>query len=176
MGRPCGQDDVVTLRPRRPSDDGAIRRLNDAAFGGTHESRLIAAIRDSRLAAIELVAVGDETIVGHILFSVLAVTIECRSIRALALAPMAVRPGRQRQGIGSALVHAGLHAAREQGWQAIIVLGHPAFYPRFGFSAEKAACLEAPFQGDAFMVLELETGVLAGCGRVVYPPPFDVAG
>jgi putative acetyltransferase len=176
MGGPRCQDDVVILRPRQPSDDDAIQRLSDAAFGGPDESRLIAALRDGGLAAIELVAAQGEAVVGHLLLSKLAVTLGGRGLRALALAPMAVAPDRQRQGIGSALVRAGLQAAREGGWQAVIVLGHPDFYSRFGFSAGKAALLEAPFRGSAFMALELETGVLAGRGRVVYPPPFGLGG
>lgn len=174
MGRPRRQDDVVILRARQPSDDDAIQRLNDAAFGGPDESRLISALRDGGLAAIDLVALEGETIVGHLLLSKLVVTLGGRGLRALALAPMAVAPDRQQQGIGSALVRAGLQAAREGGWQAVIVLGHPDFYPRFGFSTEKASLLEAPFRGSAFMALELEAGVLAGRGRVVYPPPFGL--
>ena len=176
MGRPRRQDDVVILRPRQPPDDDAIRHLNDKAFGGLDESRLISALRNDGWSAIELVALERETVVGHLLLSKLAVTLGGRDLRALALAPMAVAPDRQRQGIGSALVRGGLQAAREGGWQAVIVLGHPDFYPRFGFSAEKAVLLEAPFQGSAFMALELESGVLAGRGRVVYPPPFGLGG
>jgi len=176
MGRPRREDDVVILRSRKPSDDDAIRRLNDEAFCGPDESRLISDLRNDGWATIELVALDGEMVVGHLLLSKLEVTLDERDLRALALAPMAVAPDRQRQGIGSALVRAGLQAAREDGWQAVIVLGHPDFYPRFGFSAARAALLEAPFEGSAFMALELETGVLAGRGRVVYPPPFGLGG
>lgn len=174
MGGPRRQDDVVILRPRRPRDDDAIRQLNDKAFGGPDESRLISTLRNDGFAAIELVALENETIVGHLLLSKLAVTVSDRRLRALALAPTAVAPDKQRQGIGSGLVRASLRAARDGGWQAVIVLGHPDFYPRFGFSAEKASPLEAPFRGSSFMALELEAGVLAGHGRVVYPPPFGL--
>ena len=153
------------------ADDSAIRRLNDDAFGGPSESRLIEDLR----AAVELVAVENGDIVGHILFSVLATTIDRQAVPALALAPMAVRPDRQRQGIGSVLVHAGLRLARERDWRAVIVLGHKEYYPRFGFSAALARPLEAPFSGDAFMALELEPGALRGeKGRVTYPPAFGV--
>ena len=153
------------------ADDSAIRRLNDDAFGGPSESRLIEDLR----AAVELVAVENGDIVGHILFSVLATTIDRQAVPALALAPMAVRPDRQRQGIGSVLVHAGLRLARERDWRAVIVLGHKEYYPRFGFSAALARPLEAPFSGDAFMALELEPGALRGAkGRVTYPPAFGV--
>jgi putative acetyltransferase len=153
------------------ADDSAIRRLNDDAFGGPSESRLIEDLR----AAVELVAVENGDIVGHILFSVLATTIDRQAVPALALAPMAVRPDRQRQGIGSVLVHAGLRLARERDWRAVIVLGHKEYYPRFGFSAALARPLEAPFSGDAFMALELAPGTLRGAkGRVTYPPAFGV--
>jgi putative acetyltransferase len=131
-------------------------------------------LRAAGLAAVELVAI-DSGVDGHILFSALDVTVAGKSVRALALAPMAVSPHRQRHGIGSALVHTGLQRAREGGWQAVVVLGHPHYYPRFGFSAALARSLEAPFSGASFMALELESGALQGGeGRVVYPPAFGV--
>jgi putative acetyltransferase len=162
------------IRGRQPADDTAIARVVDAAFRGTAESKLVQALREAGLAAIELVAVG-EAVVGHVLFSVLAVTIDGRPLKALALAPVAVRPDRQRRGIGSALVQAGLERAQAENWDAVIVLGDPAYYPRFGFSAAQARHLEAPFSGEAFMALALRPGVLDGrAGRVVYPPAFDL--
>jgi putative acetyltransferase len=88
---------------------------------------------------------------------------------------MSVQPGRQRQGIGSALVREALRRAQQQGWQAVIVLGHPGYYPRFGFSAVLARPLASPFSGDAFMALELTADALkGGAGRVAYPPAFGV--
>jgi putative acetyltransferase len=174
MAGPRRQDPLVIVRARHPADDGAIVALNDGAFGGSYESHLIGRLRVADLAAIELVATDGAAIVGHILFSALPVTVEQRAVRALALAPMAVAPGRQRSGIGSALVGAGLDQARRQHWQAVVVLGHPHFYPRFGFSAAIAAHLEAPFRGEAFMALELAPGALAGRGRVTYPVAFGL--
>jgi putative acetyltransferase len=85
-----------------------------------------------------------------------------------------VRPDRQRRGIGGALIRAGLDRARGEGWEAVIVLGDPAYYPRFGFSAAQACHLAAPFSGEAFMALALRPGALDGVGRVVYPPAFDL--
>jgi putative acetyltransferase len=88
---------------------------------------------------------------------------------------MAVIPARQRQGIGSRLVEEALAAARRLEADAVIVLGHPEFYPRFGFSAEKAAHLTAPFSGESFMALELTPGSLAGApGNVRYPQAFGL--
>lgn len=164
------------IRERQAVDDDAIRQLNDAAFGGPDESRLVEELRAADLAAVERVAAEGTVIVGHILFSPLAVTHGKKAIRALSLAPMSVQPGRQRSGTGSALVRAGLAAAKARNWQAVFVLGHPGFYPRFGFSAALARPFKAPFTGDAFMALELEPGALGGVnGLVVYPPPFGIA-
>jgi len=164
----------MVIREGTPADDSAIRHLNDAAFGSTNESKLIEDLRAAGLVAVELVAV-DPLVDGHILFSVLDVIIGETPVRALSLAPMAVRPERQRRGIGSALVRAGLQQARERGWQAVVVLGHQDYYPRFGFSAALAQPLEAPFSGASFMALELVPGTLqGGAGRVVYPPAFGI--
>jgi putative acetyltransferase len=165
----------VEIRGRTAADDAAIRRLNDDAFGGNYESRLIEDLRAAGLDAVELVAVEDDQIVGHILFSALATTVGREVVPALALAPMAVRPDRQRRGIGSALVRGGLDLARARDWRAVIVLGHKGYYPRFGFSAVLAHPLKGPFSGDAFMALELTPGALHGEeGRVTYPPAFGV--
>ena len=172
-GPGCGHD--VVIRERQPADDEAIRRLNDAAFGGPLEAKIVEELRKARLAVIELVAVEEGEIVGHILFSALKVTFGEEIMPTLALAPMAVLPGRQRQGIGSDLVRHGLALARQREWWAVIVLGHPDYYPRFGFSAALAKPLAAPYTGEAFMALELVPGALSGAdGRVVYPPAFDV--
>jgi putative acetyltransferase len=116
-----------------------------------------------------------DVIVGHILFSHLPVHAADGSIiRAAALAPMAVLPVHQRTGVGSALVRAGLQACAEGGAQAVIVLGHPEYYPRFGFSAEAARHLHAPFSGPAFMALEITPGVLRGGGEVRYARAFGL--
>jgi putative acetyltransferase len=163
------------IRDRQSADDQAIRRLNDAAFGGTDESQLVADLRAEGLAVIELVSVDGTEVIGHILMSTLDVSVGDRPVRSLALAPLSVQPGRQRQGIGSALIREALRRAQQQGWQAVIVLGHPGYYPRFGFSAALAQQLAAPFSGDAFMALELMADTLkGGAGRVVYPPAFGI--
>jgi putative acetyltransferase len=173
MARPRREDDMV-IRERQPADDEAIRQLNDQAFVGPHESTLIGALRATGLAVIELVAIERAAIAGHILFSSLDATLDGRSVRMLALAPMSVAPGRRNRGIGSELVRNGLAQAREGGWEAVIVLGHPHYYPRFGFSAAPARHLAASFSGDAFMALALSPGALDGmAGRVIYPAAFD---
>ena len=99
-------DDIV-IRERIPTDDKAIRRLNDDAFGGTYESQLVADLRTEGLSAIELVSVDGTDVIGHILMSTLDIRVGDKCLCSLALAPMSVQPGRQRQGIGSALVREG---------------------------------------------------------------------
>lgn len=174
MARPSRGHDVV-IREREPADDQAIRRLNDTAFDSPIEAKIVEELRKTRRAVIELVAIEEDEIVGHILFSALKVTFGEEIMPTLALAPMAVLPVRQHQGIGSELVRHGLALARQREWWAVIVLGHPAYYPRFGFSAALAQPLAAPYSGEAFMALELVPGALSGAGgQVVYPPAFDI--
>jgi putative acetyltransferase len=97
------------------------------------------------------------------------------TVPAVALAPMAVLPAYQRQGVGSQLIRAGLDLVRGLGEQIIVVVGHPAYYPRFGFSSETAGGLEGPFRREVFMALELTPGALDGVrGRVKYPAAFGI--
>jgi len=113
----------VVIRVRNPGDDAAIRCLNDQAFGGAYESKLIDDLRAARLAEIELVAIEQTAIVGHILFSMLAVTFGADPCARLPWHRWrSNRPA--RSGIGDALVRAGLERARSDDWQAVIVLGH----------------------------------------------------
>ncbi|WP_295139507.1 N-acetyltransferase [uncultured Reyranella sp.] len=174
MAGPGSGHDVV-IREREPADDEAIRRLNDLAFGSPFEGKLIEELREAFIDAVELVAVEDGAIVGHILFSALTTMVDDDAVPTLSLAPMCVHPDHQNAGIGSALVETGLDLARRREWQAVVVLGHPGFYPRFGFSAELASGLDAPFEGDSFMALELVPGALDGDdGLIVYPTAFGL--
>lgn len=158
-----------------PGDIEAIAALNRAAFGGEDEVEIVDRLRRDGLFVLSLVARDAEGIVGHILFSALDVVVDGRAVCAVALAPMAVAPGRQRAGIGSRLVRRGLRMLADRGCDAVIVLGHPDYYPRFGFSAELAARLAAPFSGPAFMALELKPGALGGAsGAVRYPRAFRI--
>lgn len=163
------------IRAETTSDLDAIRQVNMIAFGQVDESRLVDALRDGGFVRLSLVAEREGRIVGHILFSDLPIIGEDRTTPALALAPMAILPEFQRQGIGSELVRCGLDLCRGLGHQIVIVLGHPEFYSRFEFSSELARPLMAPFSGEPWMALELVKGSLHGiAGRVEYPPPFGL--
>jgi putative acetyltransferase len=163
----------LLIRAESQSDQASIREVNRLAFGQDDEGRLVDALRDGGYARVSLVAEVDGQIVGHILFSDLPIVTPEGTVPALTLAPMAVIPQRQRQGIGSALVREGLRACQDAGHKIVIVLGHPEFYPQFGFSSKLAERLKAPFSGEAFMAQELVPGALKGVeGEVRYPPPF----
>jgi putative acetyltransferase len=165
------------IRPETEDDLDAIRQVNRLAFGRDDEARLVDALRDEGHVRISLVAEANGRVVGHILFGDL--TIESGDtgeiVKALALAPLAVDPTDQRRGIGSSLVRDGLLACAEAGHRIVVVLGHPEFYSRFGFSAARAARLRSPFSGPSFMAAELVPGALEGIeGDVRYPPPFGI--
>ncbi|PWR23105.1 GNAT family N-acetyltransferase [Zavarzinia compransoris] len=165
----------MDYREAVPADDDAIAALTTAAFGQPEEAELVAALARDGDVELSLVAVEGETVVGHILYSDLGVVVDGRPVRAVALAPVSVVPGRQGRGIGAALVRASLGLLRDRGIEAVVVLGHARYYPRFGFSAALAAKLEAPFAGDAFMALELRPGALAGhVGAVHYARAFGL--
>lgn len=169
---------MITIRPETSTDWSAIHSVNRRAFGRETEARLVDAIRASAhfLPELSLVAVDAACIVGHVLFSGIHIRTVGRIVPALALAPVAVLPERQNQGIGSALIRHGLEQCRRLGHGIVVVVGHPNYYPRFGFSSARAKGLEAAFPDAAFMVQELLPGALDGaCGTVEYPPAFAAA-
>lgn len=167
----------MTIEKENPALFPQIRAVLAAAFGGAGEADLVERLRADGLVRLALVALEDGEVVGHIVFSDLAVEIDGRKVDAAALAPVAVRPDRQRRGTGAALIRAGLEGLRRDGCEAVVVLGHPEYYPRFGFSPAPARKLAAPFAGDAFMALELAEDALAGAaGSVRYPDAFGIAG
>jgi putative acetyltransferase len=169
---------VVEIRSEGAEDREAIFGVNHAAFGQEDEARLVDALRRSEafIPELSLLALEDSRVVGHILFTRVEIRGADRAFDALALAPMAVLPGYQRRGIGSALVERGLEIARDLGHRVVIVVGHPEYYPRFGFVPAKPRGIRAPFEvpDEAFMVLELQSNALAGIeGQVEYPPEFE---
>lgn len=167
----------MLIRAETHGDEDAIARVNCAAFGGDEEAQLVERLRKDGLVIVSLVAVDDSgQIVGHILFSPVTIVTDTNERQIASLAPMAVVPSCQRQGIGVRLVEQGLQTCKQAGYRAVIVVGHPNYYPRFGFSSAFVARLDNPFgSGDAFMGLELARGSLSDleAGRIVYPRAFE---
>ena len=165
----------MEIREEKPCDAADIGKLNRRAFGGEAEGRLVDRLRAEGVTIASLVAMVDGKLAGHILFSEVVIETGPGSVRATSLAPMAVCPELQRRGIGSALVRRGLEICRNNGYAIAIVVGHTGYYPRFGFSPEKAKALRSPFAGPAFMALEFTPGALEGiAGTVIYPPAFSI--
>ena len=157
----------ITIRGERGGDRDGIGEVHRLAFAGGAEARLVDDLRRSGDAVISLVAECAGAIVGHVCFSRLEAP-----LRALALAPLAVWPERQGQGIGSALVHAGLEQADRGAWEAVFVLGAPRFYERFGFSAETAKGFSCPYRGEEFMARFRGVEAASRAGRLGYPLAF----
>jgi putative acetyltransferase len=120
------------------------------------------------------VAEEEDEIVGHILLTRVELDPPSDS-RVISLAPMAVVPERQRQGIGSALVRGGLEVARELGEEVVVLVGHPEYYPRFGFELASRYGMSNPFPAteEAFFVLALREDVTIPAGQIVYPKEFS---
>jgi putative acetyltransferase len=154
-----------------------VFEVHQEAFGRPNEARLVQALRHSRafIPELSLVALDGPRLVGHILFTRIVVRSRADARQALALAPMAVRPAFQRCDIGSLLVRQGLEDARTLAHRVVIVVGHPGYYPRFGFVPAEPLGIRAPFpvSRGAFMVLGLQPDALQGFhGEVEYPPEF----
>ena len=136
---------MLSIREENPDDYDAIRKVNQIAFQGNGESQLVDDLRRDGAVVLSLVAVESDEIVGHILFSDLMIETESGVLSAVALAPMAVLPRCQRQGVGTALVCRGLELCRGLGNSIVVVVGHPDYYSRFGFSPELAKSLVSRF-------------------------------
>jgi len=155
------------IRPERPADHLEIRSVNQAAFERPDEADLIDRLRGEGVVLLSLVAEIEREIVGHILFSRMAIEIAQGRLPAVSLAPMAVRPKHQRHGVGGRLIRHGLRELRGSGERIVIVVGHKDYYPRFGFAFETSRCLSSPFPAHALMALELSAGALAGVRGVL---------
>ncbi|MBU7584563.1 MAG: N-acetyltransferase [Nostoc sp. TH1S01] len=167
---------MVNIRRETLADYPAIAEVNRLAFGQENEANLIDKIRhsDRYIPELSLVAEIDNLIVGQILFSYIDL-VNTETLQVIGLAPLAVHPQFQRQGIGSALVKAGLKIADVRGQILVIVLGHPHFYNRFGFQPSVIYQIESPFPvpDDVFMVKPLQNYQQKYTGKVVYPPAFN---
>jgi putative acetyltransferase len=164
---------TARIRDERPDDAAAVRRVNELAFPGGGEAAIVEALREAGAVTLSLIAEIDGDVAGHILFSPVILTTAAGPTTAVGLGPMAVVPDLQRSGVGTQLVRAGLERLRASGHTAVVVLGHPGYYPRFGFERASAHGIrwELDCPDEAFMVLELEPGALRGlAGVVAYRP------
>ena len=167
---------MITIRKEEPGDIRAIRHVNERAFDQENEANIIEKLRKRSALTISLVAMQDDEIVGHIAFSPAIIAAEGSNFGAIALAPMAVLPAYQRKGIGLQMVCVGLEECRRLGHEIIVVLGHPDYYPRFGFvpAMPKGIGCEFEVPEEAWMILELQEGALAGRrGKVRFQPEFS---
>jgi putative acetyltransferase len=165
----------MRIRSETEADRAAVRAVNEAAFETLAEADLVEVLHDKGAALVSLVAEVDGKVVGHILFSPVSLT-EHAHLNFMGLAPMAVVPEHQRKGIGSALVRQGLTRCKDLRCCAVVVVGHPEYYPRFGFvpAGRYALRCEYDVPADVFMVAELEAGALNGAsGLVRYDDAFS---
>ena len=163
------------IREETPADFAAVTAITHQAFDGDAEVRLVTLLRQQCPDIISLVAEQQGQIVGHILFSPATLS-TAPHYKLMALAPMAVSNVLQHQGIGSSLVRAGLEKCRLKGADAVVVLGHPEYYPRFGFTSASKAQLRCPWPApdEAFMLLPLQAKDIEGNNStVVYHSAFN---
>ena len=166
---------VVQIRPEQPTDILAIREVNHLAFGQGLEGQIVDALRSNNAVLLSLVALVENQIVGHILYSPLSID---DKIVGAGLGPMAVLPNHQRRGIGSQLITAGNQHLKDSGCPFIVVLGHPDYYPRFGFTPASTHGIKCEWDvpDDAFMLLILdESKMHAISGLAKYRPEFSAA-
>lgn len=165
----------LEVRQETPEDEAAIHALNASAFETGAEARLVDALRANGALTVSLVAVLDGAVVGHLAFSPVVVEAAGRTLQGVGLAPMAVAPSHQRQGIGTRLLEEGLRVVRSSGHPFCVVLGHADYYPRHGFVPARSRALRWEHGHDeAFFVQALTPGALDGVsGTVRYRPEFN---
>jgi len=170
---------TISIREEEPGDISAIQAINERAFGQREEVDIVDRLRESCDELLSLVAECDGEVVGHILFSPVVTESERGAVRGMGLAPMAVLPEYQRKGIGTALAERGLEILRERSCPYVIVVGHPGYYPRFGFISASQRGIECQWPGvpdGAFMILVLDESAMEGVAGVArYRDEFDAA-
>ncbi len=172
---------MIEVREEREEDIQEIRQVIVAAGGGNPEDAaadLVELLRKRNKAVISRVAVGGNQVVGHIMFSRVTVEVAPKDLLAVGLAPLMVKPDRQRQGIGTMLVRDGLSECTKAGVDMVVVLGHTEYYPRFGFAVASGYGLQNEYNADEhFMVLALKDGVFGKVsGMIQYAPEFGETG
>lgn len=169
---------MIEIREERPDDTEAIREVNREAFGQAQEAELVERLREKCSDLLSLVAVVEDQIVGHILFSPATIESEGATLQGVALGPMAVLPEYQRRGIGSALVRDGIAGLARTPCPFVIVLGHAAYYPRFGFEVASRHGIRCEWEvpDEAFMILVLDRAKVEGAkGIAKYRSEFSEA-
>lgn len=161
----------MLVRDERSADQPSIRKLLDEAFPGEPVGRLVDELRAEGDLALSLVAETGGRVVGLVGFSPVAVA--CCPVRAMQLSPLAVRADSRRNGIGAQLVRAGIARCQEMDIDAILVLGDPRYYRRFGFDPALAGALRCRWSGPHLMGLELRPGTLAGRAFISLAPAFE---
>ncbi len=162
----------------RPSDADAIREVNELAFGGPKEADLVDELRSACDDLMSLVALDGSRLVGHILFSPVVIEGPKEALKGMGLGPMAVLPDCQGWGVGTSLVRAGLAGLRRRSCPFVVVLGHPDYYPRFGFVKASTRSVRCQWEGvpdEAFMILVLNETVPCPAGVAWYREEFDKA-
>jgi len=167
-------NNTLIIRREKPEDLPDIYRVNKEAFGRESEADLVDRLRSHGALVLSLVAVQSGEITGHIAFN--PITLEGHiGCKGISLAPLAVLPSSQRKGIGARLVKKGLHECRRLGYEFVVLVGHPEYYPRFGFVRANSLGLRCEYDAPdaAWMVMELHKGALAGVlGKVSFRPEF----
>ena len=170
---------MTTIRLETPDDIPAIRLINERVFHVSAEAEIVDKIRDAGADTVSLVAEEEDRVVGYVLFSPATIEGRERCVPGMGLAPMAVLPEWQRQGIGSKLLERGLEILRGCSCPFVIVLGHPEYYPRFGFEPASKYGLKSHWENvpdEAFMVLMFDAEAMEGVSGVArYRDEFDEA-
>lgn len=167
---------MIVIRPEQSEDIAMVHHVVHQAFGQQAEANLVDALRRNGKAKICLVAEDNGRVIGHILFSEVMLEAGENRLIGIGLAPLAVSPERQNEGIGSRLSEEGMSRCREAGYLFAVVLGHPEFYPRFGFVPASRFGVKSEYnvRDEVFMAMELQEGSLAGfAGVAKYQPEFS---
>lgn len=170
---------MISVRTEQPGDTPSIRRVIEQAFGRTQEADVVDKLRSTCAGYLSLVALVDDTLVGHILFSPATIETPDGIIEGMGMAPVSVLPDHQRRGVGYELIRTGLSRLKAQGCPFVIVLGHPEYYPRYGFeraSLHNIRCQWGNVPDEAFMILVMDKTALAGVSGVArYRSEWDDA-